>query len=259
MKNNCVAVVGNFIYLYKYFPTFYQNLIKNGNYKGEVIILTSILSPTFLISEIRNNNKITVLRFKKIKFSRAANNVLSSLSTGLEPNRHKTKPFQWHKINLFSEKMKKWRFVFYLDINMTVHHDINKILNFYPENKLYVRSDGYPEFSTNLASQFDQTKKEYSNLKKLFNLDKIDYFQTGLIYYDTNLISKESIRNIVKLVEDFPISLTNEQGIMNLFVEKYNIKVEELPIDIGDYKSYYYWMVKNKKIIITKQLREKYK
>jgi len=34
---------------------------------------------------------------------------------------------------------------------------------------------------------------------------------------------------------------------------------EELLLEIDDFLVYYYWIVKNKKIIITKQLREKYK
>lgn len=259
MDNTCIAVVGDFKFLYKYFPKFYLNLRSKGEYSGQIVVITSLITPTFLIKFINKKNKVTVLRFKKLKFSKSANSYLNNLQTGNQPNRHKTKPFQWHKVNLFNEKIKKWKYVFYLDVNMTIHHNINHILKVKPENKIFARSDSYPEFKNNLSSQFDKTKKQYNVLKNEYDLSKNNYFQTGILYFDTNIITKKSIEQIINLIEKYPITLTNEQGILNLYVEKYKIKVEELPINLEGYMSYFYWLVKGKKIIITKQLKEKYK
>ena len=62
MLNNkvAVAVVGNFKYLNKYFPIFFKNLSEKGKYTGDVIVLTSIYTPTFLI---RNLYKKKILKF----------------------------------------------------------------------------------------------------------------------------------------------------------------------------------------------------
>ena len=79
------------------------------------------------------------------------------------------------------------------------------------------------------------------------------------MYFDTNLISKNTVNEIIGLVEEYPITKTNEQGILNLYFMYEKGVFEELLLEIDDFLVYYYWLVKNKKIIITKQLREKYK
>ena len=67
-KNLAVCVVGNFKYLYKYFSKFKTDIRIKGKYSGEIIILTSIWCPTFLLLSIYSKN-VTVLRFREIKFS----------------------------------------------------------------------------------------------------------------------------------------------------------------------------------------------
>tara|TARA_B100001250_G_scaffold169750_1_gene146196 strand:- start:29720 stop:30502 length:783 start_codon:yes stop_codon:yes gene_type:complete len=254
-----IAVVGDFRYLRKHFATFFSELRENGNFDGEILVITSFFTPTILIKKISKKNKVKVLRFPKIKFSSKANSRLSDLETNKEPNRHLTKNFQWHKLNLFDEKIKLWRYVFYLDINMHIHHDINKILAHLPNNQLFARSDGYPDYKRTLETQFDKTTNEFQELKKEYNLTIENYFQTGLLYFDTEIIKSQTKKDLINLVEKYPITLTNEQGIMNLYFIFHNDFYEELLEKVDDYISYYYWMVNAKKIIITKQLREKYK
>ena len=142
---------------------------------------------------------------------------------------------------------------------MHIHHDINQILQELPKEKLYARADGYPEYKNKLSSQFDLSINEFSNIKNKYDLEIDYYFQTGILFYDTSIIQDDTKLNILSLVEEFPISITNEQGIMNLYFIFEKNQYEELPTKIGDYLTYYYWLVSGKKIIITKQLREKYK
>ena len=79
------------------------------------------------------------------------------------------------------------------------------------------------------------------------------------MFYDTKIIKKDTKDNLIKLVEKFPLSTTNEQGIMNLHFG-FDIKnYQELDVNVGEYVTYYYWMKKGEKIIITKQSREQYK
>ena len=65
-----VCFVGNFKYLYKHFPRIYQQLRINGNYKNEVVVITSLTCPSFLIKYLNRKNNVTLLRFKKIKFDK---------------------------------------------------------------------------------------------------------------------------------------------------------------------------------------------
>jgi hypothetical protein len=254
-----VATVADFKYLRKNVDRFIFELRNEGKFNGNLLIITSVFTPTFLIRSIRKDKNIIVKRFRKIRFSRNAENILRNLDTGKEPNRHLSKRFQWHKLHLFDSKIKKWRYVFYLDINMKIHSDINLILIKKPENKLYARSDSYPEYKRLLSSQFDNMQTKYKSLSSEYDLNTSKYFQTGVMYFDTLIINSYTKKRILDVVERFPISTTNEQGILNIFFKYIENRYTELDTEVEDYLTYYYWLVKNKKIIITKQNRYKYK
>ena len=158
-----VAVVSNFKFLNSYFDNLYYQIRSIGNYQGEILIITSKLTPTFLIKSIRKKNNVKIIRFKKINFDRESENELNNLETFSDPNRNKTKKFQWHKLHLFDEYMKNWDYIFYLDINMNIHYDINKILDIHPKNCFMARADTYPNYDRELKSQFDQTHSLFAS------------------------------------------------------------------------------------------------
>tara|TARA_B100000900_G_scaffold416277_1_gene450946 strand:+ start:24493 stop:25275 length:783 start_codon:yes stop_codon:yes gene_type:complete len=257
VSNTAVCFVADLRYLYKNFTRIYNQLRTNGKYKGEILVITNIFTPTFLIKEIRKNKNVTVLRFKKIRFSKDSESSLKNLNVKL--NRHINKNFQWSKLYLFNKKIKRWRYIFYFDINMTVHHDINPIINIRPENKIYARADGYPDYSWKLNSQFDKTNNIFTKLSKVYDLERTDYFQTGLMYFDTNIITKSTFDEIISITEKYPISITNEQGILNLYFLFINKKYEELDTYVDGKLSYFYWKIKNSEVIITKSLIEQNK
>ena len=142
---------------------------------------------------------------------------------------------------------------------MSIHHDINPIISVRPKNKLYARADGFPEYKWKLSSQFDTTQKIYDQLSKDFDLEITDYFQTGLMYFDTEIIESSTFREIISLVEKYPISITNEQGILNLYFLFINKKYSELDLYIDGKLTYFYWKTKDSEVIITKSLRQQYK
>lgn len=254
-----VAIVANFKYLKRHANNFFEQLRKNGNFNGEVILITSKITPTFLIKAIRKDSNLRIMRFNKVLLSKQARQTLNSLNTGNQPNRNKTKNFQWAKLNLFREELKNWKYIFYLDINMNIHHDLNELFKIKPIKKLFARNDSYPDFKNKLSTQFDNTQHLYKEFEKEFNLNTNNYFQTGILYFDTNIISENLFSKIIDLVEKYPISVTNEQGILNIYFKYVNDFYQELPLMVGKKKTYYYWLVPNEEIIITKQNRKKYK
>lgn len=252
-----ICFVANFKYLFKNFPRIYEELRNKGNYKGEILIITSLLAPTFLIKEIRNKYGVKIMRFPKIKFDKSTEKSLQDLNS--KPNRHIEKNFQWYKLYLFNPKIKKWRYVFYFDINMSIHHDINPILELRPKNKVLARADGFPNYEWKLNSQFDKSHPKYLELNSHFDLERTDYFQTGLIYFDTNIVNNRTFDEILFLIKKYPITVTNEQGILNiyfLFIEK---KYLELETFVNGKLSYFYWKIKDTDVIITKATTEKNK
>ena len=247
-----VCFVADFKYLYKNFKRINNELRTKGNYKGEVLIITSIFAPTFLIKEIRKYKNVQVIRFRKIKFSKSTEYSLKNLN--ISENRHINKNFQWNKLYLFNKKIKNWKYIFYFDINMNIHNDINPILNMRPKNKIFARADGFPNYSWKLSSQFDISQESYSKLSKIYDLERTDYFQTGLMYFDTKIIDDSTFEKIISIVEKYPISITNEQGILNLYFLFINKKYAELEPYIDGKLSYFYWMLDGSEPIITKSL-----
>ena len=250
-----VCVAANPKYIYKYLNSFIKNLRTEGNYDGPLVVITNLFASRFLFKIMfKNNDKnITFLKFKKTKFNKIAESKLENLKTGSQPNRHITKRFQWEKLNLFDPKLKNWDYIFYLDINMVIHFDINPIFSKLPDKKLFAKADRYPNYDKTLASQFDQTKPDFETLGKEFDLSSEKYFQTGVLYFDTNLIEKNTKYDLVKLTNRFPITLTNEQAIMNLYFANILNCYEELPEESEGIISYFYWKIQDKKVRITKQ------
>ena len=63
-KKVAVAVVADFPFLLKYFKKFYYNLRQNGNFKYDVVVLTSYNLFTF------GYQIFTLLMYKYVKFQR---------------------------------------------------------------------------------------------------------------------------------------------------------------------------------------------
>ena len=254
-----IAVVSNFKFLKNNFNNLYNQLRGKGNYQGEILIITSKFTPCFLIKSIRKKNRINVLRFNRIKFDKKTEYELDNLETFSDPNRNITKKFQWHKLHLFDKLIKNWDYVFYLDINMNIHYDINHILMLTPNNCLMARSDTYPNYDRDLKTQFDQLHTLYDELEKKYDLSVSDYFQTGVMYFDTRIINDRTKNEIINLVNKYPITKSNEQGILNLYFYLEKKIYKELPSKINGYTTYFYWKLSSEKIIITKQLTEQNK
>ena len=67
------------------------------------------------------------------------------------------------------------------------------------------------------------------------------------------MIEKNTKYNLIELSERFPITLTNEQAIMNLYFANILNCYVELPEESDGFINYFYWKIENKNIRITKQ------
>ena len=122
-----------------------NQLRQSGNYSGDILIITNIFSPTFLIKSVRSDSKVKVFRFKRIKFNKETHSTLKNLIP--KPSRHVTKKLPMAQVIFVSQKLRKWKYIFYLDINMNIHHDINPVLDVTPEKKFFV--DGFQHIRGN--------------------------------------------------------------------------------------------------------------
>ncbi len=241
-KNNCVTVLADRNYI-KHFPIFYKQLRETGKFEGEINLITNN-GINFSSFKKRDYKNLNILKFKKIKYSNETVKKLNNIPNG----RNSTKGFQWQKFYLFNEVFKKWDFNLYIDINMTIRDDINNLFNLRSENKLVAPYDAYPDLDWNLESQFTNDKILLHELSQKYDLSLRKYFQTGILLYDTAIIKKNTFQDLINLVEKYPVSKNNEQGIMNLYFIFEKNEFEPLNSSV-----YSYWYEKNKKATVTKR------
>lgn len=213
--NVCVVFVCDKAYFNKFVNTCNQ-LITNGKYNGNICLVVGddLNNGELLDCDFIKNNNITIKYFPNIQFSNDFLIVNNDIKTD---GRNLTKKFQWHKLHLFNTFFKQWDYIFYIDCGMNIFSDISPIINQVTENTLLAHSDAYPTYEWKLHIQFDKTNTEFfTKLNNTYNLD-IDYFQTGMMLYDTKIIQNDTYDNLLKLTMEYPISRTNEQGIMALY------------------------------------------
>jgi hypothetical protein len=99
---------------------------------------------------------------------------------------------------------------------MTIFSDISPMLNETKENTLLAHSDAYPSYEWKLHVQFDNTQDCFTELNNKYNLN-IDYFQSGILLYHTKIIEDNTYSDLYNLSLKYPISRTNEQGILALY------------------------------------------
>ena len=163
-----------------------------------------------LNSKLLRKNRVTIKHFPDFIWEDQFLTIAKTL-----PNPEKL--FQYHKFHVFSSFFKQWDTVFYIDSGMQIFSDIRPMLNSNESNKLLAHSDAYPTYVWRLSDQFDNRYSDYyQSLSENFNLD-IDYFQTGIMLYDTSIISDNTVENLYDLAVKYPICSTHDQGVIALY------------------------------------------
>jgi hypothetical protein len=213
--NTCIVFVCNKKYFNKFIYTCNQ-LLTNGKYTGDIclVIGDDLMNDELLKCDIITNNKITIKYFPNITFSNEFLEINNTINTD---GRNITKKFQWHKLYLFNTYFKRWDYIFYIDCGMTIFSDISPMLKECTENTLLAHSDAYPTYQWKLTTQFcKKNQTYYTKLSNTYKLN-IDYFQTGIMLYDTKIITENTYSDLLNLSLEYPISRTNEQGIITLY------------------------------------------
>jgi len=225
-----VVFVCNKLY-YESFINTYNQLRNKGKYKGEVIL---IIGNDLEEDEIKIEG-LKVKKFPEIEFSDNFKEIIKKVETD---GRNLTKLFQWHKLNIFDDFFKQWEYVMYIDCGMKIENDIEPLINLRKVGKIVAHSDCFPKYKLLLDRQFDLKIEPYSkDLIKKYGILKEDFFQTGLMIYDTKILG-ETVKDLINLAEEFPISRTNEQAIVALYFVKIKNKWEKMPL--GNRKIKYY-------------------
>ena len=211
----CVVFVCDKAYFNKFTETCNQ-LVTNGNYKGNIclVIGDDLVDNKLLNSDVIVKNNVIIKHFPNIKF----NNEFIEIQKNMNRPRHWFKKiFQFHKLHLFNTFFKQWEYIFYLDSGINIYSDISPILTEVQENTLLAHSDAYPGYEWKLINQFSTNNTDYfKKLTDKYNLN-IDYFQSTIMLYHTKIIEDNTFDEILNLLLEYPISITNDQGILSLY------------------------------------------
>lgn len=206
----CVVFVCNKKYFHTFLSTCHQ-LRTTGAYKGDICL---VIGDDLQHDALLQCDGIIVKHFPDIVFPDEFVKINKTIQTD---GRNLTKPFQWHKLHLFQTYFKQWDFILYIDCGMTILADISPILREATEHTLLAHSDAYPTYKWKLRSQFCSVHRAlYTQLTTTYNVD-IDYFQTSIMLYDTKILHDDTFTELLKLAIKYPISKTNEQGILALY------------------------------------------
>lgn len=245
MKKNCITLICDFKYR-KFLPQMINSIRNIGKFKGDIVLITN---SQYIKYKFQKINKVNTILYPKVPFKNSTNKLLKNIPDG----RFKKKYIQWYKIYLFDQFFKQWKYNLFLDVNMKINNEINFIFELPLENKLYAPYDAYPNLDWKLETQFAGLEKIIEKLRENYNLDDKKYFQTGILLYDTNIINKNLINELIQLVNDYPVAKNNEQGIFNLYF-KQTIKVfEPLPKTFNKISIYNFWHNIDNPATITKK------
>ena len=204
--SKCIVLVCNKKYLSQFEYTY--NLLRtNGKYNDDIVLVVGDD-----LKDLKYQGVI-VKYFKNISFPQSVVKQMDDVNTD---GRNITKRFQWHKLHIFQSYFKKWKWVLYIDCGMKIYEDLLPFFNLCTPQKIVAHSDAYPTFEWKLKLQFDWGKPLHQTMSKQFNLN-CNYFQTGMLLYDTEIITLNTFNNLYELACKYPISRTNEQGIMCLY------------------------------------------
>ena len=126
--------------------------------------------------------------------------------------------YQYMKFFIMDPMFKQWDKVIYLDAGVSIQGPLERIVKVCDrDDVLYAHSDTFPTYDTKLDVQFDFTLDNQisESLKNEFNVNR-NYFQSTVMVFSTKIITEQTIPQLFTLMNKYPISTRNDQGIFNL-------------------------------------------
>ena len=226
--NICVLFICDKPYFDRFIQT-YNQLREAGKYSGDVclIVFYDLYTDPEFQTFMENNTDIHIQYFPPIPFTPSFYENQSRITRDGHWNQ---KMFQFQKYYLFHPFLRKWDYVFYLDCGIQIYRDIQPMLDCALPNTLLAHSNCYPYFEQTLKDGFWKSSSLFSDLENKYKLD-IDYPQTTIMLYDTELTSMETFYSLIGLSIQYPISITNDQSIIALYFTNVCPVWKQIPLE----------------------------
>ena len=239
MDSQCVVFVCDYGYFSKFLKTV-QQLREQGEYKGDVcLVIGDDLLNNPCLEEVLKEYQVTVKHFPDLLIPDETRDFMADLDRDIKLY---LKVFQFHKFYCFHTYFKQWRRILYMDCGMHIFRPIQPLLDCWKENKFLAHSDAFPLYARELRSQFVPLSPYIDVLEAKYDMG-VDYPQTTIMVYDTNIIEEGTFQELVDLMMRYPNVRSNDQGILALYF--IHIKAKWQQIQTGDaYINYYDYLVR---------------
>lgn len=197
-----------------------------GKWCGDIVLMVSDFMPD---TEFINKYDVIIRQIHHIDTILLVNEWKSHPIRPMDDHRHTIKLTQWDKLHVFDDWFSKWDRVIYLDSGLCVLDNIDSLLCIPWRGKICGPDDSHPgDNGRRFGCQLDLDANSRVNdiLFSDFSKDilQLKYFLNCMWIYDTSLLKICNCIHLEDGMNKYPISLTNEMGIMNLyFTCKHNV------------------------------------
>ena len=214
MSDSVLVLVCNEKYL-PFAKKLFGNAVSTGSWKGDLLLIT-------------NDEKIKPFKINtrdvQIKHVGAIEDSDFSWSV--------YNPIVWNKLNLFEEDMKQWEHIVYLDCDITIQGDINKLRR----AKTFC---AVPYKAYRLSALFlNRESSMYKELLENFDLDVVP-LNTGVMAFPSSIIKHNTFNDIIELYKKYKYVMFSDDEVLNLYFYKRWKKLKlTYSFDLEHYKEY---------------------
>lgn len=240
--NTVFVVVSDAPYFSKAKRTL-EDLRLRGEWKGDVVFLAIGFYPSQTWADYMN---VRVRLLPPIDVSGLQTAWSQHPLKPMDDQRHIKKLAQWNKLYVFDTWFCQWDRVIFLDAGMRVLHTVSPLLELDWRNAFLAPDDTEPgDNGRRFGCQLDLNANPpvTQKLESVFGTDiyQHKYFMNCIWIYDTSLLCKCNLSHLQQGMNEFPICMTNEMALLNLYFTFLHKAWKPFPEKTAEGKYLYGW------------------
>lgn len=187
-----------------------------GRYWGDLVLITIGFIPP---ANFVNYYQVQVRNFPHIETSKLVSQLRERPFTRGD-RRETTKLAQWNKLYLFDSYFSRWNRVIFCDAGYRIFDSLQYYLDVPWEGHITALDDSHPEGVKRFESQLELQARpdKIRELEQLLpGVLSMRYFLNCFWIHDTRIITPRTFSDMTDLMIRFPICLTNEMAVMNIY------------------------------------------
>jgi len=209
-----------------------------GAWQGEIVYVCVDFEPDAQLKAQLDALRVTLRRVAHIPTEELVRQLRAHPLRTPDDNRHFGKLTQWDKLQLFDPWFKQWDAVLYVDAGMRI---VNSVAPFFAQpwrGAIIAPMDRPRDPANNFACQLDLNANQQATATLMHDfgaeilLER--YFLNCMWLYDTGIIDVCDFRALEQGMNRYPLCMTNEMALMNLYFTFKHKLWKPLQVQQGD-------------------------